>query len=97
MTDVERRRLKLLQETQKAYSGRSNPPAVHPRYQSSYHSLYGNEQNESLEKRSTFWVRLIISVLIFALCYVIDYRKEEYGFVNSKTIVREIQRNLFGK
>ena len=97
MTDVEKRRLQLLQETKKAYSERNTPPAIHPRYQSSYYSLYGKEKNEISEKRSTLWIRVIISVLIFALCYVVDYSKEEYGVVNSKTIVREIQRNLFSK
>ena len=97
MTDVEKRRLKLIQETRKSYSEKISPPAVHPRYQSAYHSLYGEEQEDQVRGRNTFFIRVIISILIFALCYIIDYRKEEIGVVNSQYIIQEVQKNLFGK
>lgn len=97
MTDVERRRLKLLQDVRKNYSDRNTPPAVHPRYSSTYHSLYQDEFDEQTRPRSTFFIRLIIAALIFAFVFVIDYNKEEIANVNSQTIVNEVQKDLFGQ
>lgn len=97
MTDVERRRLKLLQDVRKNYSDRNTPPAIHPRYSNVYHSLYQDEFDEQTRPRSTFFIRLIIAALIFAFVFVIDYHKEEIANVNSQTIVNEIQKDLFGQ
>lgn len=94
MTDVERRRLKLLEDMRKTYSDRNTPPAVHPRYQSTYLSLYANDEEKAGEK-GTFIIRLIISILIFALFCIIDYQKESYGDIDSQYIVQEIKRNQF--
>ncbi|MBQ8803983.1 MAG: hypothetical protein IJZ53_10135 [Tyzzerella sp.] len=94
MTDVERRRLKLLQDVRKTYSERNTPPAVHPRYQSTYLSLYASEE-ERMHAKGTFTMRLIISILIFGLFCIINYQNESYGAIDSQYIVQEIQREQF--
>ncbi|MBQ2986652.1 MAG: hypothetical protein IJE23_04140 [Tyzzerella sp.] len=96
MNEVEKRRIKLLQEVRKNYSEKNSPPAIHPRYNSTYHSLYQND-DEQIAPRSTFLLRLIIAALIFAFVFVIDYNKEEIANISSQTIVNEIQKTLFGQ
>lgn len=97
MTDVEKRRLKLLQEVRKNYSDKNTPPAVHPRYSCAYHSLYQDEYDEETRARSTFFLRFIIAVLIFAFVFVIDYYKEEVANVNSEIIINEVEKDLFSQ
>lgn len=97
MTDVEKRRLKLLQEVRKNYSNKNVPPAVHPRYSATYHSLYQDEYDNQSYPRNTFFMRLIIAALIFAFVFVIDYNKEEIANINSQSIINEVQRNLLGQ
>ncbi len=97
MNDVEKRRLQLLQETRKNYSDKYSPPAVHPRFQSTYDSLYRERQNEQKEEQGTFFVRAVIAVLLFALFFLMDYSKEKIGTVDSQIVIHEVQRNLLGK
>ncbi len=66
MTDTEKRRMELLQHTRKIYSERYAPPAVHPRFQTTYQSLYQSE-GETGETKGTFGIRVIISILLFCL------------------------------
>lgn len=97
MTEVEKRRIKLLQDVRKNYSDRNTPPAIHPRYSSAYHSLYHNEFDEESRPRSTFFLRLLIAAIMFAFVFVIDYYKEEIANIDSQTIINEVQRNLLGQ
>lgn len=97
MTEVEKRRAKLLQDVRKNYSDRNTPPAIHPRYSSAYHSLYRDEFDEQVSMRNTFFVRLMIAALIFAFVFYIDYHKEEFANISSQTIIHEIQRDLFSQ
>lgn len=97
MNDVEKRRLQLLQETRKNYSDKYTPPAVHPRFQSTYNSLYRERQNEQSEAKGTFFMRTVIAVLLFALFFLMDYRNEKIGTVDSQVVINEVQRNLFGE
>lgn len=97
MNDVEKRRLQLLQETRKNYSDKYSPPAVHPRFQATYDSLYRDRQNEPTEERGSFLVRAVIAVLLFALFFLMDYSNEKIGKVDSQFVVYEVQRNLLGK
>lgn len=97
MNDVEKRRLQLLQETRKNYSDKYSPPAVHPRFQSTYDSLYRDCQNEQTEEHGTFFVRAVIAVLIFALFFLMDYSNEKIGTVDSQIVINEVQRNLLGE
>ena len=97
MNDVEKRRLQLLQETRKNYSDKYSPPAVHPRFQSTYDSLYRDRQNRQVEERGSFLVRVVIAVLLFALFFLMDYSDEKIGTVDSQLVINEVQRNLLGE
>lgn len=97
MNDVEKRRLQLLHETRKNYSDKYVPPAVHPRFQSTYDSLYRDREDEQYGPRSTFLMRTVIAVLLFALFFLMDYRNEKIGIVDSQVVISEVQRNLFSK
>ena len=97
MNDVEKRRLKLLQETRKNYSDKYAPPAVHPRFQSTYDSLYRDRECEPSEHGSSFFMRSVIAILLFALCFLLDYRNEKIGPVDSQVVISEVQRDLLGK
>lgn len=97
MTEVEKRRIKLLQDVRKNYSDKNTPPAIHPRYTSAYHSLYHNEFDEESRSRSTFILRLIIAAIMFAFVFVIDYYKEEIANVDSQTIISEIKNDLLSQ
>ena len=97
MNEVEKRRLKLLQETRKYYSDNYSPPAVHPRFQSTYHSIYGRDESEYVEERGSFLIRSIIAVMIFALLFIMDYRNETIGTVDSQVVISEVQKNLLGE
>lgn len=97
MTEVEKRRIKLLQEVRKNYSEKNTPPAIHPRYRIAYHSLYHNEFDEDVNKRSTFFLRLFIAIAIFAIVFIIDYNEEEIVNINSQTIVNEVKKDLFSQ
>lgn len=73
MNQTEKRRKKLLEQTRNLYRDQSITPAVHPRYQAAYSRLYPDE--ESVIK-STFGIRIIICVVIFAF-FVLN---EQNGF-----------------
>ena len=97
MNDVEKRRLKLLQETRRNYSDKYSPPAVHPRFQSTYGSLYQEREYKPSEHGSSFFVRSVIAILLFALFFLMDYRNEKIGTVDSKFVISEVRRDLLGK
>ena len=97
MNDVEKRRLQLLQETRRNYSDKYSPPAVHPRFQSTYDALYRDRQNEQMEEHGTFLVRVVIAVLLFTLFFLMDYSNEKIGAVDSQVVISEVQRNLLGE
>lgn len=96
MTDVEKRRIALLRDTRKNYSEKYTPPAIHPRYQSTYQALYGTEESKDLSKSGGFFLRLLLSMIIFGMFFIMDYRKEEFGAINSQTVIQTIQKS-FGK
>lgn len=97
MTEVEKRRLQLLQDVRKKYSDRNTPPAIHPRYSSTYHTLYHESEEETMPKQGTFFLRVIIAGLIFGLVFMLDYRQEEIKNVDSQTIINVLQDDLFGQ
>ena len=97
MTDVEERRQKLLRETRRIYSDKNSPPAVHPRYQSAYRTLYETDGDELSNTRGTFLIRIVIAVLLFAVVAVMDVRNETIGTVDSGSIISYIQQSLFGE
>ena len=84
MTETEKRRITLLEQTRETYSAKNTPPAIHPRYIGAYQSIY------KTENRSTFGIRLILAVLLFGLFVAASYN-------NVKEVERvsgEIQREL---
>ena len=97
MSDIEKRRTQLLQDTRKIYSDQYSPPASHPRYQSVYASLYDEGFDEKSSNIKLFFIRLFVAVLIFGAIFLLDYREEKIANVNSNMIIREIQKDLFGE
>lgn len=97
MTEVEKRRLRLLQETRKTYSMHNSPPAIHPRYQSVYLSLYGRSEEEETKGSTSFLARTLIAIFVFVLFYAMDYGNEKIGTVSREYIVSEIQKDLLGQ
>ena len=89
MTDVEKRRLMLLQETRRTYSEKNAPPAIHPRYKSVYNSLYVKDEEQ--RRSSTFGIRLLISILIVGL-YFVCCKQMDLGNIDSQHVVNEIKR-----
>lgn len=97
MSDIEKRRLKLLQETRKSYSEKYAPPAIHPRFQSTYLSLYSDEIEEHSKSHYGFLSRTIIAILVFALCFIMEQQNETIWNIDSQTIVNIVQEDLFSK
>lgn len=95
MSEVEKRRLKLLQETRKSYSDKNSPPAIHPRYQSAYRTLY--EETDFDKTKHTFFIRLMIAAILFAIFFAMDYHKENIGIVDSQTLIHQVEKDLFGE
>ncbi|MEE1315317.1 MAG: hypothetical protein UHS49_06090 [Faecalimonas sp.] len=89
MTETEKRRSELLAQTRARYSEKSAPPAIHPRYQNAYYSLYPEARAESDEKRGSFGVRMLLAVLLLALFALADYRKMDEVELVTKEIARE--------
>lgn len=90
MTEAEKRRIDLLEKTRKAYSDKHHIPAVHPRYQSAYKSIYA-EQEES-EAGSSFGFRFVAAVLIFCL-FVLAARSDEE---KADYVVQKIEQEFQG-
>ncbi len=95
MTESEKRREELLRRARTIYSDKKTPPAVHPRYRSLYTKLYDLEpESDPVESHSTLGVRIFIAILLFALFVAMDYKGTEYATVDSKKIIREIERQV---
>ena len=97
MTDIEKRRLELLTQTKNMYSEKIFPPAIHPRYQAAYHSLYGKNGAEKSKGDASFGIRVAIAILLFAIFFFMHQQKYTVGKVNSQSIVEEIENNLFSE
>lgn len=97
MTETEKRRLDLLARTRNIYNEKNTPPAIHPRYGAAFRFLYSEEEEEEKLVSGTLWVRFLIAVFIFVLVFVIDARKEAIGNIDSKTVITEVRRDLFGQ
>lgn len=89
--DTEKRRRELLQQTREQYSDYFSPPAIHPRYRSSYNKLYSGEREESV---STFGARAFLCLMLFAAFVTMDMKKQEVFHVSSERIAEEITTDL---
>lgn len=87
MNEAELRRIRLLQEHRKGN------PAVHPRYQATYHSIYENEEKNQKEK-GTFFLRCILSILLFVLIAVMDSKGEKIGKVDSQMVIEAVSQDV---
>lgn len=72
MTDLEQRRIELLKQTRKIYAENA-VPAIHPRYNNAYSSIY--ETDESKMNESTLGLRVIIAILLFCLFVLADHKE----------------------
>lgn len=90
MTETEKRRSELLQQTRKIYSDRYAPPAVHPRYRAAYLSLYEDDVQE--KKVNSFVLRLAIAILLFGAFFMAN----KQGFKEAETVANEIQQEFDG-
>ncbi len=91
--DTQRRRSELLAQTRAQYSDKYTPPAIHPRWQNTYQSLYHNEDsNTSGGKIGSFGVRMIIAIMLFCLFALADYQ----GMKEAKTVTNEIVQDYVG-
>lgn len=89
--ESEKRRRELLEQTRERYSDYWNPPAVHPRYRSSYNQLYGGDSPESA---STFGARAFLCLMLFAAFVTMDMKNQEILHVSSDRIVKEVTTDL---
>lgn len=72
-------------------NGRGTLPAVHPRYHAAYASLYPEESDFPLTGQGTFAVRVVLSVLLFALFVMADYKNVTVMKVDSTKVIEQIQ------
>lgn len=94
MTEAEKRRVELLQQARTLYNDKRGIPAVHPRYQSVYGTLYDSQEERNTVRNHTLGIRVFISLLLFALFVIADYQNIEYAKVDSARIVHEIERDM---
>lgn len=86
MTETEKRRIELLAYTRRVHGERNVPPAIHPRYQGVYQSLYPTEKQT---RKSTFGSRLLLAILLFTVVAVFQDSSKEVQMV-----VKQMERNI---
>lgn len=90
MDDTELRRRELLKQTRKLYDEQPVIPAVHPRYGSIYHHLYGEQDENDDIHTGTFYIRLVIGILFFVFFVYMDQSRTEIAEVTSTAITEQI-------
>lgn len=94
MTESERRRIKLLKDTRERYRDKGEVPAVHPRYQGTYRSLYTDQAEENEEGSfRTLGIRTALCVIAFILFAVMDREGESVFHVNSNQVYEQITKD----
>ncbi|MEY8282333.1 hypothetical protein AALA13_00655 [Lachnospiraceae bacterium 50-23] len=91
MSDSEKRRKELLEQTRERYSDYHTPPAVHPRYGSAYSQIYGNDE---LPVPGTLGIRAFFCFLLFTIFVAADYKEEKILNVSSEKIVEAIRTDM---
>lgn len=99
MTDTEKRRMDLLAQTRNMYQDRRQIPAVHPRYGNVYRNLYGSngmngEEEKTNKRESSFRVRVILALFIFAIYASADYNGMTVGDVTQEDILQVLSYNI---
>ena len=90
MTETERRRNELLRETRKIYNEKYAPPAIHPRYQNAYQSIYKTNSNE--KQNTGFLTRIVIACLLLGAFYVASLK----GLKEAQMVANEIVSEFDG-
>ncbi len=88
MTETEKRRTELLNQTRQLYSDKYAPPAVHPRYSSVYKSLYQQEPQKS--RRGSLKITVLILVLLIGAFVIVKEDKMD----EVKTVIYEIKEDI---
>lgn len=91
MNNAEKRRKQLLNQTRGLYSDNKTWPAVHPRYGAVYSQLYGND-DEGVQ--STFGVRMVLCILLFAMFMAMNYKDVKIANVDSRKITNAIEQQV---
>lgn len=90
MNETEKRRQQLLHQARELYRDVGETiPAIHPRYLAAYESIYGTDKEEVIQ--STFGIRVVICVMIFAVFVLTDYKGTTICNLNSEQITEQIQ------
>ncbi len=90
MNETEKRRQQLLHQARELYRDVGETiPAIHPRYRAAYESIYGTDTEEVIQ--STFGIRVVICVMIFAVFVLTDYKGTTICNLNSEQITEQIQ------
>ena len=87
LTDAEKQRMKLLDDTRERFRDSGKTPAVHPRYQAAYRQLYHDPDEVEI---STLGIRSFLCVIIFVLFVIMDKEGETVMNVSSDQIVEQI-------
>lgn len=91
MNQTEKRRQRLLEYTRNQYTDRRNVPAIHPRYKAAYYQVY--EDDRKLPK-STFGMRLGISMILLAVYIVMKQNDMEVLGINNLQVLDTIVHNF---
>lgn len=95
MTETERRRRELLEQTRSLYQDKSTAPAVHPRYGNAYKKLYG--ETEELEGNSSLWIRIALALICFVVFAGIDYTDQTILNYKPNEIVEVLSSNIISE
>ena len=91
LTDAEKQRKKLLDDTRKRFRDSERTPAVHPRYQAAYRQIYPDFEETKI---STLGIRSFLCVILFVLFVLMDKGDQTWMNVNSDQIVEQITTEI---
>ena len=94
MNELEKRRKDLLIQTRHLYNEKYTPPAIHPRYRTTYHALYDSKGEV---KRKKLWLRIIVILLMLLMIYIVYQQGVKTGNINYEAIIDTIKNDLFGE
>lgn len=90
--ETEKRRRELLSQTRHLYHDKDSLPAVHPRYQSAYQSLYEDPEKE--EAQGSFGIRLLLCCLLFIGFVLMDENNLTIAQVDSQMIITSVEEGI---
>ena len=91
LNQTEKRRQKLLEHTRNLYTDRKTVPAVHPRYKAAYYRVYSEDSDFP---KSTFGLRMVISICLFAAFIAMKQEGVEICGMDSVQVLESIIYNF---